>query len=164
MFRITRNHRMNSAGLALVILISAILTACSGALGKVGAPTPTHITEVEKISSAAQNPYTVTIAAQGINITNGIPAGLVQLTFENIDRTKHSVTLYRLKDGVPISDFYALFNPNPRDTLSITEALGSYEIEGNQTFTGDFKLVTGIYIVVDDLANSARFASFQVRD
>ncbi len=88
----------------------------------------------------------------------------MQLTFENVDRAKHSATLYRLKDGIPISDFYALFSTDPRETLSITETLVSYEIEDNQTITGDFKLVPGIYIVVDDLAKPQRFASFQVKD
>ena len=155
-----RNQMVIKVGVALVLWISAMLTACSGGLRRAAAPTPTQLIGVSNTPSDTKSSYTVTIAAQGNNITKGIPAGLVQLNFKNVDHDRHSASLYRLKDGIPISDFYSLFEDNPRNTLPITEALGSYEIDASQIITRDFKLLPGTYIVVDDLGNPPRYDSF----
>jgi hypothetical protein len=164
MYKNYKYHPMIGAIVVLALGLAVILTACSSALGKRATSTPIPTVGVFDKSQDDGNPYVITIAEGGINITHGIPAGLVELTFKNVDSVKHSATLYKLKDGMPIEDFYALFQDNPRETLSITEALGSYEIDGNQIITGNYKLLPGIYIVVDDMATPPRYASFQVRD
>jgi hypothetical protein len=144
-------------GLALLLAIS--LAAC---VATASTPAPTEPLPTATAQAAAPPQFTITLNAEAIDIPNGIPAGLVELTIDNADTQWHSAIIRQLNEGVSLEEFSAAFQKEPRSTFPMTSFIGGPDVPGEKTMPGYYTLQSGTYVVVDNWVEPWRFASFQV--
>ena len=154
----------------LLLLGLILLAACSGpASGDSPAP-PTAPASSEpktaaaEVQSAAPEPisYTITYGPEGVSVPDGISAGLVSLTVENLDSEWHAAIIRRLHDDVSLDDFSATFSENPFATLPMTQLLGGPDLAGGDSSLGFYTFTPGTYVLVDNWVEPWAFESFEI--
>jgi hypothetical protein len=152
-----------------------LLTACSGAVAassetdvdSASVAAPTLAPTSEPAPTPTQKPvkpshYEIILTAEGIDITEDIPPGLVKITTINKDTEWHSAIIRRLNDDVSLDEFSSAFQDDPRSTMPMTRFLGGPDISGGKKMPGYYNLSPGTYIVVDNVVEPWRFETFQV--
>ena len=178
------NARIQLVPLAFVLAVA--LAACSGAAdavepavaesdtaneptepeGAVEEEAETAVDEEAEAATveepAAQAAFTITIGADAISVPDGIPAGLVELSIDNVDSQWHAAIIRQLSEDVSLEDFAAAFEQEPRSTMPMTTFVGEPDVPGETTVPGYYTLNTGTYVVVDNWVEPWRFVSFEV--
>ena len=144
-------------GLAFLLAIG--LAAC---VATANAPAPTEPAPATTAQPATPPQFTITLDAEAISIPNGIPAGLVELTIDNVDAKWHSAIIRKLNEDVSLEAFGAAFQEEPRSTFPMTSFIGGPDVPGGKTVPGYYTLGSGTYVVVDNWVEPWRFTSFQV--
>ncbi len=143
--------------LCLALLLAISLGACSATDST---PVSTRPEPTEMLETPPQ--FTITLDAEAMSISKGIPAGLVELTIDNIDTEWHAAIIRRLNEGVSLEEFGTAFQQEPRSTFPMTSFIGGPDVPGKTTIPGYYTLEAGTYIVVDNWVEPWRFASFRV--
>lgn len=155
------NTEKRSISAATLIFFLALLLAVSPVGCSAAADTLTP-TEPGKAPAAEPPQFTIKMDTGEINIPQGIPPGLVQLTIDNIDTEWHAAIIRQLNEGVSVEEFGTAFAQDPRSTFPLTSFIGGPDVPGNTSMSGYYTLHTGTYIVVDNWTDPWRFESFQV--
>ena len=142
--------------LALVLLLTFLLAGCSAT-----ASTPPS-DEPEPVTESRPPQFTITVDSEKINIPAGIPAGLVELTVDNVDTQWHAAIIRQLHQDVSLEEFGPAFQQDPRSTFPMTSFIGGPDVPGKTTMPGYYTFEAGTYIVVDNWTEPWRFASFEV--
>jgi hypothetical protein len=144
-------------GLAILLAIS--LGAC---LATANTPASTGPGPAATAQAATPPQYTITLSAETISIPDDIPAGLVELSIDNVDTQWHSAIIRHLNEDVSLEKFSAAFQEEPRSTFPMTSFIGGPDVPGGKAMPGYYTLQSGTYVVVDNWVEPWRFASFQV--
>lgn len=144
-------------GLALLLAFS--LGAC---VATARTPVTTEPAPTATAQAATPPQFTITLEAEAISIPDGIPAGLVELTIDNVDTQWHAAIIRQLNEGVSLEEFSATFQKEPRSTFPMTSFIGGPDVPAKTTIPGYYTLQSSTYVVVDNWAEPWRFASFQV--
>jgi hypothetical protein len=147
------------SALCLAFFMAISLAACSATAGTSSSIEP----ELVATAQPAQPPqFTITLNADEISIPDDIPAGLVELTIDNVDTEWHAAIVRYLNEDVSLDEFSAAFQQEPRSTFPMTSFAGGPDVPGGKAIPGYYTLQAGTYIVVDNWVEPWRFASFQV--
>lgn len=146
-------------GFCLALLLAIGLWGCSATART---PAPTELEPTVAAEPARPPQFTITLNAEAISIPDGIPAGLVELTIDNIDTQWHTAIIRRLNEGVSLEEFSTAFKKEHSSTFPMTSFVGGPDVPGGKTMPGYYTLQSGTYVVVDNWVEPWRFTSFQV--